>query len=234
MVDDASRDRSLDVVSELAEEDSRIRVIALAANKGAAMARNTALREARGRYMAFLDSDDVWLPRKLERQVSFMRETGAALTCAAYHRIDEAGQRLGTFGVPERIAYRDLLRTCYIGCLTAMYDTAAPGKVEFPLARRRQDWALWLRLLRRVDFARGIQEPLALYRLWSDSVSGNKLATSLHTWHMYRRLEGLSWGTSAHSFAHYAVRGVLRRRFPRLARRLGVLHPARLEAPRKE
>lgn len=227
IVDDASQDRSLEIVSGLAVGDARIRIFALKTNVGSAVARNTALREARGRYVAFLDCDDQWLPHKLERQVRFMRESGAALSYAAYHQINAAGDRIGSVGVPARVTYGDLLKTCYIGCLTAMYDCRAFGEVAFPLARRRQDWALWLRLLRQVEYAHGIREPLALYRLRPDSVSGNKLTTPVYTWRMYRDLEGLSWSRSAHSFAHYAVRGVLRRRFPRLARRLGVLHPAK-------
>ena len=226
IVDDGSRDRTRELIRRAAAEDQRVRPILSGSSQGSAAARNAALRQARGRYIAFLDSDDRWLPGKLERQVEFMRTEGVALSYAAYHRIDEDGHRISTFGVPDRVAYPDLLKTCYIGCLTAMVDREATGAFEFPLVARRQDWALWLRLLRQIDFAHGICEPLAEYRVRRGSLSGNKLTTARYTWRMYRDLEGLSWGRSAHSFAHYAVRGVLRHRFPALARRLGVLHPA--------
>ena len=120
-----------------------------------------------------------------------------------------------------------MLKTCYIGCLTAMYDTRILGKMYMPHIRRRQDFALWLKILKKTEFAEGITEPLGYYRLRRDSISAKKASTSLYTWRMYRTIENLSLPKAAYFFSHYAVRGLLRSRFPRLAMRVGALHKVR-------
>ena len=224
VVDDASEDGSAEIVEDLAAEDSRIRVFRLERNGGAAVARNTAIESARGRYIAFLDGDDLWLPHKLERQLAFMRENNAAFSYAAYERVDEDGRYLSPVGVPPRLRYRDLLKTCYVGCLTAMYDTNVFGKRYMPLIRRRQDYALWLELLRDGETAMGLNQVLGVYRVRSGSISSNKASTSLYTWRMYREVEGLSLARSAWCFAHQTGRAAVRNRLPGLARRLGWLH----------
>lgn len=224
VVDDASEDGSAEIVEDLAAEDSRIRVFRLERNGGAAVARNAAIEAARGRYIAFLDGDDLWLPHKLERQLAFMRENNAAFSYAAYERVDEDGRYLSPVGVPPRLRYRDLLKTCYVGCLTAMYDTNVFGKRYMPLIRRRQDYALWLELLRDGETAMGLNQVLGVYRVRSGSISSNKASTSLYTWRMYREVEGLSLARSAWCFAHQTGRAAVRNRLPGLARRLGWLH----------
>ncbi|WP_081622672.1 glycosyltransferase family 2 protein [Thioalkalivibrio sp. ALM2T] len=225
VVDDASMDASAERVARMAGEDERIWLIRLAENGGAAIARNTGIREARGRYIAFLDSDDRWLLGKLERQLAFMQARGAAFSFTAMERVDEAGAHLAWAGVPERVGHSDLLKTNYVGCSTAMYDTALVGKVEMPLIRRRQDYGLWLKLLRQVDYAFGLNEALTQYRVRAGSVSSNKLDTSRYTWRVYRDVVGLSLPESAYCYAHQTGRALLRNRFPSVARRLGLLHP---------
>lgn len=225
VVDDASEDGSAMIIDELAAQDSRIRVFRLESNGGAAVARNTAIEAARGRFIAFLDGDDLWLPHKLDRQLAFMRDNDAAFSYAAYERVDENGRYLSPVGVPARLRYRDLLKTCYVGCLTAMYDTKVFGKRYMPLIRRRQDYALWLELLREGGTGLGLNEVLGVYRVRSDSVSSNKASTSLYTWRMYREVEGLSLARSAWCFVHQTGRAVVRHRLPGLALRLGWLHP---------
>jgi len=224
VVDDASADASVDIVRALCAEDERIRLIQLEQNSGAAVARNTAIESARGRYIAFLDGDDLWLPHKLERQLAFMQETGAAFSYSAYERIDESGQHLTPIGVPERLQYQDLLKTCYIGCLTAIYDAEVYGKRLMPLIRKSQDHGLWLDLLRAGEEARGINEVLAIYRVRSGSNTSNKLNASTYTWRVYRDLENMPSSKASYYFGHYAIRGLLRRHFPGLAMKLGVLH----------
>lgn len=224
VIDDASNDASVTLVTEFMQEDPRIRLLKFHENCGAAVARNRGLQEARGRYIAFLDSDDRWLPHKLEVQLGCMESSRLPFTYSAYYRINEAGEKIATIGVPAKVSYRDMLKTCYVGCLTAMYDTAIFGKVEMPLIRRRQDYALWLRLLKRVEFAYGINEPLALYRVRAGSISSNKASTSLYNWKIYRDIEELTFPYSIYLFSQYAIRGVLRSRFPWLAQRLGILH----------
>lgn len=224
VVDDASEDGSAEIVERLVAEDSRIRLFRLERNGGAAVARNAAIEAARGRYIAFLDGDDLWLPHKLDRQLAFMQSHSAAFSYGAYERVDEAGRSLSPVGVPTQLRYRDLLKTCYVGCLTAMYDTNVFGKRYMPLIRRRQDYALWLELLRDGETALGLNEVLGVYRVRSGSISSNKASTSLYTWRMYREVEGLSLTHSAWCFAHQTGRAMVRHRLPGLARRLGWLH----------
>jgi hypothetical protein len=165
----------------------------------------------------------LWLPQKLETQLAFMRENGHAFTFTAYERIDQEGKSLGNVGVPEKVSYRQMLKTSVIGCLTAMYDTAYFGKVYMPLIRKRQDYGLWLKLLKQVEYAHGLQQPLGLYRVRRDSISSNKLNTSTYNWRLYRDVEKLSFLSSCYYFSHYAVRGLLRSKFPRLAKKIGVM-----------
>ena len=223
IVDDASVDTSVERVKIYSVEDERIRLIQLNKNSGAAVARNIAIEHARGRYIAFLDSDDIWLTHKLMRQFAFMQQTGAVFTCSAYEKIDVNGNPLGQVGVPAKVEYSDLLKTCSIGCLTAMYDTEYFGKIYMPNIRKRQDFGLWLELLKKTKYVYGINETLAKYRVRSDSISANKLNAAQYTWRLYRDLENLNLVKSIFYFSHYAVRGLLRVKAPSLARKLGLL-----------
>jgi len=211
IVDDASSDKGPEIVARLAQADPRIRLITLAQNSGAAVARNTAIRACRGRYIAFVDADDLWHGEKLERQLAFMEETGAALSFTGYEKIDLEGKRIGEIRVPARVSYHDMLKSNYIGCLTAMFDTAQLGKVEMPLIRRRQDYGLWLDILKRTAFAHGLDESLAHYRVRSDSLTSNKLTSSKFTWQLYREHQGLSVPASAYYLANFLVRAVVRK-----------------------
>jgi len=223
IVDDYSTDNSVEIIQAFVEQDSRIKLIQLSENSGAAVARNTAIEAAQGRYIAFLDSDDLWLPDKLEKQLAFMQAHNYPFTYAAYDKIDENGQVFGHIGVPDKVTYSDLLKTCSIGCLTAMYDTQYLGKVYMPLIRKRQDFGLWLKLLKKTDYAYGINETLAQYRVRTDSISANKANAAKFTWRLYREVEGLNLMKASYYFSHYAVRSLLRTKAPGLARMLGVL-----------
>lgn len=224
VVDDASEDDSAEIVENLAANDSRIRLFRLEINGGAAVARNVGIRAARGRYVAFLDSDDLWMPLKLEKQICFMEQKNCEFSFTGFQRVDESGFEISLFGVPSRVTYGELLKTNYIGCSTVMYDSFVLGKVEMPLIRRRQDYGLWLRLLKQTEYACGINEALSYYRVRGGSVSSNKATTSLFTWRVYREVEGLSMLRSTYCLAHQTGRAALRNRFPGLARRLGWLH----------
>ncbi|EEF78466.1 glycosyltransferase family 2 protein [Methylophaga thiooxydans] len=223
IVDDVSEDDSVQIVENFSKNDARIKLIRLRENSGAAVARNTAIETAKGRYIAFLDSDDVWLPEKLERQLTFMQENNYPFSFSAYERIDENGRSLGTVGVPKKVNYKQMLKTSVIGCLTAMYDTSHFGKVYMPLIRKRQDYGLWLKLLKQTDFAHGLQTSLGKYRIRRDSISANKMNTATYNWRLYRQVEKLSFLASCYYFSHYAVRGLLRTKFPTFAKKLGVM-----------
>lgn len=210
LVDDGSTDDSLARARELAAADPRIRVIALGENRGAAVARNTGIRAARGRFIAFLDADDLWRPSKLSAQLAALR-SGHPFVFSAYQRMDAAGRPLGLVRVPASVDHARLLRGNVIGCLTAIYDSAHFGKVEMPDLRRRQDYGLWLALLRRGGVALGLPDILADYRVRRESLSSNKLVAARATWAVLREVEGLSAPRAGYYFLSYAA-GALSRR----------------------
>lgn len=223
MVDDCSTDDSFILACDYARSDSRIKVIRLTENSGAAVARNTAIEAACGRYIAFLDSDDQWLSHKLDTQLRFMKENDVAFSYTAYEKLNEQGEVVDTVGVPDKVNYNDLLKVCSIGCLTAMYDTKKLGKVYMPKIRKRQDLGLWLRILQKEPYAYGVQQILGRYQLRSNSISANKYSAAQYTWKLYREVERLNILVASYYFTHYAINGVLRTKFPRLARAIGVL-----------
>ncbi|WP_304525779.1 glycosyltransferase family 2 protein [Halomonas sp. I5-271120] len=223
VVDDCSTDRSAEFLADFLAKDSRINLIKLKRNSGVATARNTAIEAASGRYIAFLDSDDVWLPCKLEKQVFFMKNNGVYLCYSAYSKIDEWDNFSGEVGVPEKVSYNDLLKTCHIGCLTAMYDSLMLGKVKMPTNTSREDFVTWLSILKEIDFSYGLNECLACYRVYKGQGSSNKILMSVGNWHVYRNIEGFSFFSSLYFFSNYAVRGLLRSKMPSVARRVGVL-----------
>jgi glycosyltransferase involved in cell wall biosynthesis len=193
IVDDCSTDNTAEVVRQYAEKDQRIRYVALVQNSGAAVARTEAMRLARGKYMAFLDSDDLWSPTKLEKQLSFMRSNGFAITCTAYEHIDESGYPLGKVirAIP-RTSYNRLLLDCPVGNSTVMYNVEKLGKFRVPDIRKRNDDALWLQILKRERYIYGLDEVLAKYRIRGNSLSRNKVELIKYHWILYRQIEGLS------------------------------------------
>lgn len=224
IVDDASADSTVSVVSAVAAHEPRIQLIALSTNSGAAVARNTAINAARGRYICFLDCDDLWFPEKLAVQLQWMSAQRAAFTYTSYERIDPEGRVVGVVGVPERVTYAELLKTSVVGCSTAMYDTAHFGKVMMPIIRMRQDFALWLLLLKHVESGSGIRQVLVQYRLRGESISSNKRKAALYTWRVYRQVEKLSLPRAIWYFSNYAIRGVLRHHFTGFAKKIGIMH----------
>lgn len=223
IIDDCSQDNSIQVITKWCETDNRIQLIQLTENSGAAVARNKGIEVAGGRYIAFLDSDDIWLPNKLEKQLKFMQDNQYSFTFTAYNKVDSKGRSLGELGVPQRIKYEDLLKKCEIGCLTAMYDTKKLGKVYMPLIRKRQDLGLWLKLLKQTEYAFGLNQVLASYTVRNDSISSDKRKAAIYTWKLYREVEALPLYKAAYYFSHYAVNGVLRTKFPKVAKALGII-----------
>ncbi len=197
IVDDCSGDGSFDLAKSLEEKDARIRAARLETNMGPGAARNRAIGMAKGRFIAFLDCDDLWKPEKLEKQVDFMIERGITFSYSYYDVIDENGTPLGrTVRPPLELTYRDMLRKNHIGCLTAMYDASALGKIFMPLLRKRQDYGLWLDILKRVEFAHCLPEALAVYRLRGSSISSNKMDLVKYNWKLFREVEGLPFFSS--------------------------------------
>lgn len=220
IIDDCSKDLSHEVIKAHVKQDSRIKFINFEQNSGAAVARNVGIKNASGRFIAFLDSDDTWHPKKLEQQVMFMLKHEYAFTYTKYHQVNENGDRIGELYCPLRVNYRKLLNTCVIGCLTAMYDTHKLGKVYFPLNSTREDFALWLKILKEIDYAYCLSEDLASYTVRFNSSSANKFKAAKGNWHLYRKVEGLSIIVSSYYFLNYAIRGIIRTKFKKLSQNL--------------
>lgn len=193
VVDDCSQDETLREVDRIASSDRRVRVLRQIENLGVANARNRGLDEARGRYVAFLDSDDCWLPEKLEMQLSFMAEQNAAVSITSYETIEENGDHRNFVIVPQRMNYNQFLRNPITSTLSIVIDTnmVAHELLWMPDLRRGQDTATWLQILRAGHILHGLEEPLAKYRRRSGSLSSSKLQAVKRTWHTYRHVERL-------------------------------------------
>ncbi|MBR1930223.1 MAG: glycosyltransferase family 2 protein [Lachnospiraceae bacterium] len=215
LVEDGSSDRTVACIEELLERqrDERIRLILQKQNGGAARARNRGLQEAGGRYIAYLDADDLWVPDKLERELAFMEERKAAFVFTGYEFADEQGRGTGrVVRVPETLSYRQALQNTTIFTSTVLFDTELIAKeaLEMPLIKS-EDTALWWKVLRSGYVAYGLDENLVKYRRAGKSLSSNKLEAIRRIWHLYRRAEGLSVLVSAWNFCFWAVRAVRRR-----------------------
>jgi len=206
IADDGSPDATAEIVAGFASAGPRVKLIRQE-NSGPAMARQRALDAATGRYIAFLDSDDYWLPSKLSKQLHFMHRTGAALSYTAFRRIKHDGSELGHhIDVPKRLDYRSLLGNTAIATSTALIDRDATG----PFQMRRvycDDFVLWLELTKRGFVAHGLNEDLMRYRVLDKSVSRNKANSAKHVWHTYRAIEQLSLPHAGWCFARYAFDG---------------------------
>ena len=212
LVDDASRDGTLALARQLASGDPRIRVLPLEQNVGVAEARNRGIGAASGQYLAFLDSDDLWLPNKLQTQIDFMRSSGAGFSFAQYRRIGVDGSLSNPVKVPATVTYEGLLRGNSIGCLTVAIDRFQIPEVSMPKIKH-EDYVAWLKILKRGHIAYGIPQDLARYRVTSSSVSSDKRQAASWTWNIYRRVEGLSLIKSAWCFLNYTARAIYIRQF---------------------
>ena len=192
IVDDCSKDNTAAIVSQYAQKDNRIHYHLLGVNSGAAVARTTAMNLAKGNYMAFLDSDDIWLPEKLEKQLKFMQDNNYAFTCTDYEQIDENGNPLNkVLRTIPKTNYSRMLLDCPVGNSTVMYDVDRMGKFEVPNIRKRNDDALWLQMLKKEEYIWGLPEILMQYRIRKNSISSNKLKVIKYHWILYREIEHL-------------------------------------------
>ena len=210
IVDDLSTDNSIKIIEEYVKLDSRIKIYKLNKNSGPAIARNKAIELVGGGFIAFLDSDDRWLPTKLEEQLEFMQVNNLSLSFASYRSYDEDGENEKVIISKKKVSYHNLLTNNYIGCLTAMYSVKKIGKVYFPLIHKRQDWALWLKITRGGVVACGMEEILALYTRRNFSVSSNKIGLLKYNWKIYREFEGLSRIVSAFYFFQLFIRKIIK------------------------
>lgn len=206
IVDDASKDNTEEVVKSF--KDKRIKYIRLSKNSGPAVARNRAMEEARGKYMAFLDSDDLWKREKLEKQINFIKKNKYKIICSDYEQIDEEGNKLNKI-IPckKKVNYNGILLSCPVGNSTVFYDVSKLGKFKVPNIRKRNDDALWLQILKKEEYMYGQKEVLMEYRIRQNSVSSNKLSLIKYHWQLYREIEHLS---IARSIFHIVVWGFIK------------------------
>ena len=215
LVDDSSKDNSCEVIEGYLKEnpDERIRLIKKEKNEGAALSRNRGIKEAKGRYIAFLDADDVWLSHKLQRQMEFMKKTDAGFVFSAYEFGDEEAVGTGkVVHVPESLTYKKALSRTVIFTTTVLLDTEKiPKDLIYMPNVPSEDSAAWWQILRNGYVARGMDEVLAIYRRPAKSLSSNKLKAVQRIWYLYRNVEKLSFITSCIAFVGWAYRATVRR-----------------------
>jgi glycosyltransferase involved in cell wall biosynthesis len=211
IIDDGSHDDTKEIIASYARQDERIKILFNNSNIGAAKSRNRGIENANGDYIAFLDSDDLWLPNKLQQQVTLMETKNVLMSYSAYDTIDEHAHTLSTFPVQERVTYHDMLKTSSIGTLTTIYNAKKLGKIYFENIGH-EDYVMKLKILKEIPFAYGVKEPLAKYRIHAKGLSRNKLNAALWQWHIYREVEELSIPESIYYFTHYAFHGFFKYR----------------------
>ncbi len=210
IMDDCSKDNTKEVVKKYLD-DKRIKYHILKTNSGAAVARTKAMELARGNYMAFLDSDDLWTKDKLSKQIKFMEKNNYNFTCTAYKQIDEDGNSLNkVIYSPKKINYNRLLLDCPVGNSTVMYNVDALGKFEVPNIRKRNDDALWLQILKKEKYIYGMKDILMQYRIRKNSISSNKLDLIKYHWYLYREIEHLSIFRSVFHICYWCLIKVLK------------------------
>ncbi len=214
LVDDASRDNSVEIIEDIiSRQKKRIRLIKKQVNAGAAEARNTGIDASSGRYIAFLDADDIWMRDKLEKQIAFMEKTGAAFSFHAYEFGDEEARPTGKIvHVPAKLNFKKALSRTIIFTTTVMFDTE---KIDMEIIHMpkvpSEDTATWWRILKSGYEAYGLDENLAIYRRPGKSLSSNKMVALSRIWFLYRNIANLSVAESLFYFGGWAIRAALRR-----------------------
>ena len=211
LIDDCSKDETCTLIEGFTDKNSNIKLIKLANNGGVSNARNIGLAAANGKYIAFLDSDDIWLQEKLTKQVTYMEEQSLPMTFCAYNRIDEAGAIISRkIEVPNSVNYRQLLSHNVIIFSTSLTLKSVIADTKFKKVGH-EDWIFWLDIFKKPFSGFGINEPLVQYRIRQGSVSSNKLKVIGFTWKIYRESEKLGFFEAAYHFVKYAFATVWKR-----------------------
>jgi teichuronic acid biosynthesis glycosyltransferase TuaG len=212
IVDDKSKDDSVKFIKEIIKDEKRIKLISLENNVGAAEARNKALEIAKGEYIAFLDSDDIWLPQKLEKQLNFMKKNNYAFTFTSYIPFSEDGkEEYNLIQVPKELNYTSYCKNTIIGCLSVLINKEQVGEFKMPNIKSSHDMALWLLILKKGFKAYGLNEPLAKYRLVSTSNTAKKYTAIFDVWKVYRDIEKINLVKSSWYFINYLYNAIKKR-----------------------
>ena len=207
ITDDGSTDNSFEIIKKICKKDSRIKLFSIK-NAGPAIARNNSIKHAKGKYIAFIDSDDLWMSEFLSTSIKFITKSEGFIF-SSYKRCNETTlkEQYKDFIVPENVTYMDILKTNSISCLTAFIDIEKLGKEFMPEVLYRQDMGLWLKYLKKINYAKGIKETLAIYRIRDNSHSRNKKKLLKPQWYFYRHVENLSLVRSVYLMIVWGYRG---------------------------
>lgn len=213
IVDDGSSDNTIEIVRNAAKSDTRIQFYPQKQNGGPAKARNIGIDKAGGKYMTFLDADDIWFPQFIEKSIQTITETSVHFVFSSYKRSNEQLEFVySDFIVPQKVTYTDILKTNSISCLTAFIDVEVLGKKTMPEIFKRQDMGLWLKYLKEIPFAYGIKETQAIYRIRENSLSRNKSKLLKYQWQFYREVEKLNLFQSVYYMLQWMYRGFIKYR----------------------
>lgn len=213
-IDDCSSDNSYDIIKQYQKNDKRIKVIKNKINNGVAISRNNGIDYAKGEYLCFLDADDKWHPKKLEKQINFMQELNCEFSFTGYQFANEKCNPNGKIvSVPNKINYKQALKNTTIWTSTVMFDMNKLSKEDIHMTniKRGQDTATWWKVLKKIQYAYGLNEVLSYYRRTNNSLSANKLTALKRTWNLYRNVEHLNILSSFYNFCWYCFNAVRRR-----------------------
>jgi glycosyltransferase involved in cell wall biosynthesis len=209
IVDDYSKDNSYKLVLELSKQDKRIKLIKNDKNNGVTKTRNKGIKLAKGKYIAFLDADDLWKKEKLEKQIFFMERSKISISYTGYEKINEDGTIRGEIKVPKKVIYHESLKGNIMGCLTVIYNCEKLGKKYFKELKMSEDHVLWLEILKSTD-SYGIEKSLAKYRVLENSRSSSKIDAIKFQWEINREIEKLNIFKSIYYFIKYLWNGYKR------------------------
>lgn len=214
ITDDCSKDKTWKILNEIQNKDKRVKIWRNEINSGPAIARNNSIKNSRGKYIAFIDADDLWVPKKLEKQLEFMDSKNINFSFTAYEIISEDGNSLNKYIDRRNVdsfSYEDMLRKkATLGCSTVMLKRKAFDDIKMLPLRVGQDYALWLKLLKLNEKAYLLNFPLTKYRIVSDSISRNKQKKAKMQWFIYRNIEKLNIMKSIECFLFYAFHAIFR------------------------
>ncbi|MFJ8512855.1 glycosyltransferase family 2 protein [Lysinibacillus xylanilyticus] len=209
IADDCSKDNTANVINEF--NDPRIKYFKLEENSGAAVARNKALEKAKGKYIAFLDADDMWKPNKLEKQLDFMINDKVGFAFTSYEILRENGNKV--INVPSSLNYSQFMKNTIIGTLTVMVNTEIVGDVRLVNVKKDHDSMTWAKLLREGHVAYGLNESLAYYRKVEGSISNDKFKAAKNHWNNCRNIEKLSIPKCLYYFFYYGINALKKHYF---------------------